>query len=183
LKTKNTQIRKLISQHNYFNHDDEIYGKDFGYWIVKFWNTLGYSGEKKNESPVYCVSSPFKRVDQYTIPQDKAILFSPIKYITAIPESKFDSKMRKEMIHDVEYEMDIVQDMNMFLDRELVSPYCTRIKSPFFSLQNRYIALCDGYWLMLKPYALNRASHHVHMFSSCAAGKIQIASEYWIETI
>jgi hypothetical protein len=120
--------------------------------------------------------------DRFTIPEDKAVLLSPIKYIAATLTEKFP-ELEQKMLEQCEYEMDIIQDMNLFLDCELVSQECSRVRSPPFSLEKKYTAISEGYWLFIKPYRLLKGIHTISSFCSCKVGKIQLPGEYKIEII
>jgi len=166
---------------SFFSRDDRILGHDFGYWIGKYWNSFEWKPKKKLKEDVYFMSGLVYAGDRFTIPEDKGILLSPIKYIAACLTEKFNPALEKQMLDQCEYEMDIIQDMNLFIDCELVSQECSRVRSPFFTLDKKYTAISDGYWLFIKPYSLSKGIHTVSSFCSCKVGKVQLPGEYEIE--
>jgi hypothetical protein len=164
----------------FFSKDDNILGRDYGYWITKYWNSFAFKPKQKLKEQVYFMSGLVYEGDRFTIPEQKGILLSPIKYIAACLTEKFPV-LEERMLKQCEYEMDIIQDMNLFLDSELVSPECSRVRSPPFSLEKKYTAISEGYWLFIKPYGLRKGTHTISSFSSCKVGKVQLPGEYQIE--
>jgi hypothetical protein len=171
----------LFPSLNFFSKDDDILGHDYGYWIGKYWNSFGLKPEQKLKEDVYCMAGLVFAGDRFTIPEDKAILLSPIKYIAACLTEKFP-ELEQKMLEQCTYEMDIIQDMNLFLDCELVSTECSRVRSsPPFTLEKKYTAISEGYWLFIKPYSLSKGVHTISSFCSCKVGKVQLPGEYQIE--
>ena len=154
---------------------------------------------------VFCLSGALEsrtamRKD-FDIPYDKAILMSPIKYICVVPTKDFkanplikdvmpeekrkginpDTSLREYMPMKVDFEMDIIEDMNLFIDGELMSPECSRVRTDFFEVDyGKNTVLAEGYWLFLKPNTLEKGLHDVRTFSSCKTGKVQIPQEYHV---
>ena len=175
-----TSISQLLPP--FFSKDDNILGYDFGYWIGKYWNSFSLKPKEKLKEQVYCMAGLVFAGDRFTIPEDRAILLSPIKYIAACLTEKFPG-LEQQMLEQCEYEMDIIQDMNLFLDDELLSLDCTRVRSPPFTLEKKYTAISEGYWLFIKPYGLRKGTHTISSFCSCKVGKVQLPGEYQIEII
>jgi hypothetical protein len=173
---------------SFFSIDDDIFGHPYKYWVQRYFENFTASYKKKlKEKHVFCLSGALEdrtamRKD-FDIPQDKAILMSPIKYVSAMKTEKFkrEPEQRDWMLKKVEKEIDIIQDMNLFIDWNLMSSECIRCRTDFFTIDNgNIVVLAEGYWLFLKPNVLSKGLHDVRTFSSCKLGKVQIPQEYHV---
>lgn len=145
---------------------EQIAGHSLEHWIVKYWTTRLHPNWLRRLEGVFILPGIFQGQTQtktdYTIPKGKPVLFSPINFITGA-----------DMNNDKE-EIDIIQDLNIFLDGELVSDQCVRAASEPFRLGRRRVRT-DGYWFVFTP---TEGEHSITSFSSCRLGKIQIPLEY-----
>lgn len=181
-----TALQTELGPSSFFSPDEKIFGKDYNHWIVKYWHTFGIPKRQKLRHDVYCMSASKENDFQFTIPQDKGILMSPIKYITVTKDENLE-KNKQFMEDRCKWEIDIIEDLNLLLDGQLLSPYINRVRSTYFKsklkVDKEYTAICEGYWIILKPYILEKGNHHISSFSSCKAGKVQIPAEYDITII
>jgi hypothetical protein len=173
-----------ISPNSLFSPDENVLGKDYNYWILQYWNTFGVPKKEKLKHKVFCMSASIENDFKFDIPQNRGILISPIKYIAMTEDAKLE-KNKKMMEERCKWEIDIIEDLNLLIDGQLLSPYINRIRSPYFTPKQDpgFTALCEGYWLILKPRSLEKGTHHISSFSSCKAGKVQIPAEYDITII
>jgi len=173
-----TTVRE-ISPSSFFSPDEDVLGEDYNHWILEYWNTFGVPKKDKLKHKVFCMSASRENDMKFDIPQDKGILISPIKYITLTKDEKLE-KNKEFMEERCKWEIDIIEDLDLLMDGELLSPYISRLRSTYFKPKQDpgFTALCEGYWLILKPYTLTKGRHHISSFSSCKAGKVQIPADY-----
>jgi hypothetical protein len=196
--------------------DDDILGHPYEYWLGHFWRTTFDSHEEKLNQPVYCITGAVEEkgmIEPLVIPQEKPILMSPIKWITAEKGHVFNRNPEhytRILKKRAGYETEIIHDMTMLFDGELLSPYCTRLRSkpfefdniddvskrmgvgrdPFLKLllrlrlRSKYsVGVTEGYWLFLKPYALEKGHHEMRSFASCAKGLTKVPQEFDLEIV
>lgn len=184
-----------------FLKEDKIFGKSFGHWITKYWQTFYYDDEKRSRSDVYMLpgfmpdkpeynaehamfidKEPQKQEQtDYTVSQDKAILLSPMNYIVAVhmDDVHKDHTLHSRIKRLCKDRMDAITEINLSLDGKSVSQYIARATSEkIFEADIVYDAFSDGFWLLLKRGVLEKGVHRIESFSSCTSGQTQLPLEY-----
>ena len=78
--------------------------------------------------------------------------------------------------------MNAFSDFNVFLDNELVSNECFRQMSDYFKIKGaNYMAICDAYWLFVKPNTLTEGMHHINTYIACSMEQTRISLNYNLE--
>lgn len=171
---------------SFFSGQDKVFGKDFKHWIKEYWKSFLYDDEKRSKSKVYMLPTNLEMHPQqetdFTIEQKKAILLPVGKWISVVPTTEFKEKaiaMRNLAIE----KLDAYQDLNVYVDGELVSDQCFRMMSDYFDIDYKWMAICDAYWLFVKPYSFEKGEHKISTFVSCSSGQTQISLNYKISIL
>jgi hypothetical protein len=169
----------------YYTENDVPFGKLFSEWVVKWWQSYDYAGWRRNLGSVFVIPSKIHNENlnerSYKVKKDKALLLSPINWISFDDNGKSEESMR----NIAKEEIDIVSKdtLNVLLDgKEQMREYCCRVSTPLFKLHERK-AVADGYWIFLKPDVLPKGNHTISSFGSCRSGKIQIEIDYHLNII
>ena len=153
----------------------DILGKTYANWIVKWWN----QEQDPREDGAFLLFADYDGSMSGTIeiPSKKqGLLISPINYI-AIDETPDQSRDDKEMINVVKYEIDIINKnlIRMTFDSMEFGPFCSRVGTGFFLLEDGRKAITDGYWLFLRgPF--ESGPHTLNSFGTCRSGQIKLSN-------
>jgi hypothetical protein len=128
------------------------------------------------------------------IEQDKAILLSVDKWLSISLPFVADQKLMDVATKRI----DMLVKVQMAIDDKPVS--AERVTSPIFSLnlkhfinepelpenhrkivRGRYKALSEGYWIFIKPYALEKGTHRIHTFASCKSSMYTLDVDHTIK--
>jgi hypothetical protein len=166
---------------SFFSQEDKVFGKDFRHWIKEYWKSFLYDAEKRSKGKVYMLPTNLEMHPQtetdFTIEQKKAILLPVGKWISVVPSDTF--KQHAIRMRDLAKEkLDAYQDLNVFVDGELVSDQTFRTMSDYFDIDYKWMGICDAYWLFIKPYTLELGEHKISTFVSCSSGQTQISLNY-----
>jgi hypothetical protein len=176
-----------------FLPQDEIFGKRYEDWIAYFWNNFG-TKRFWLRGPVFIC--PGKIPDQeiantvnklygfgtsktvipdhrkFKIDSNKAILFSPMCMFQAAPKSEpYNKEDLKSFVH---MRMTNVGPINITLDGHEIRNKLVRVATDIFTLDGKYDAVSDGYWLFIKPDELEDGIHTINAHAICAAGTTKV---------
>ena len=129
-----------------------------------------------------------KRKERYImIKQDKPILFVILNWIATDPRNQ---RTDEEMILECKERIDVVaQNQQKFTisndaldikDQMDISKMASRVRSPFFMLDNDNKCLTEGYWLFLKPYFFTKGDYTIKSFGTCSSGVTQVKIDYHV---
>ena len=158
----------------------DILGKTYANWIVKWWN----QEQDPREDGAFLLFADYdcSMSDTIEIPSKKqGLLISPINFI-AIDES--GDRSEKEMIDVVKYEIDIINKnlIRMTFDSMEFGPFCSRVGTGFFTLNDGRKAITDGYWAFIRgPF--DPGKHTLNSFGTCRSGKIQLSNTTFLKII
>lgn len=166
---------------SFFSAQDKVFGKEFRYWIKEYWKSFLYEDDKRSKAKVYMLPTNLEMHPQleteFSIKQDKAILLPVGKWISVVPEKDFKAKAIAMKNMAIE-RLDAYQDLNVYVDGELVSDQCFRQISDYFDIDYKWMAICDAYWLFIRPYSFEQGQHNINTFVSCSSGQTQISLNY-----
>jgi len=166
---------------SFFSGEDKVFGKDFRHWIKEYWKSFLYDDEKRSKSKVYMLPTNLEMHPQsetdFTIKQDKAILLPVGKWISVVETKRF-KELAITMKDIAKQKLDAYQDLNVFVDNELVSEQTFRQMSDYFDIDYKWMAICDAYWLFIKQYSFEKGEHKISTFVSCSSGQTQISLNY-----
>lgn len=172
----------MLSHLSFF--DTKPFGNELSGYIARYWQT--YVEKKTSDKLTYFLHGGIEKIPQpkidHRIGEHLGILFSPIKWISVCEKKTFEKN--KETIKDKAIEeMDIIEDFSCYLDSELISEHAVRAISDYFELDKKYMAICDGYWIFIRPFHLSLGKHHIVTHAACRAGEVIRPSEFNLDIV
>jgi hypothetical protein len=162
--------------------DTKPFGNELPGYIARYWQTF-VRKDVTDGNLCYFLHGGIEKIPQpkkdHTIQERMGILFSPIKWISVCEKKSKDLEKNKQMMKDRAIEeMDIIEDFSCYLNGDLISEHAIRAMSDFFELDSKYMAICDGYWIFIKPYQLSLGKHYIVTHAACRAGEVIRPSEF-----
>lgn len=178
-----------------FLSDQNIFGKTFEYWIAHFWRTFDYvKDDKRLEKPVFPLHGliPERQTEQrrtdYDIPQDKAILMSPMCFCKGIRRDA-DQNSKDMLKYYVQEKMKIIGDLSCNLDGKSVVDQLVKVDTGLFNypfesgLLAKGVAACSGYWLFLKPNSLEKGLHILDTYGTCSRRETKVPMHFKVNIV
>lgn len=179
---------------SFFNPADTVFDVPYSEWIEYYWQTFFWSAKEQleNNKHVFCLTlydSKHGDAENYDaqipvdVPRDRAILYAPMRYIAMVPRGRLD--LKPEMSDLATAKMDEIVQVSTFIDDNELSDQVQRVKTDYFYVDNgTNIAMCEGFFLFLKPYCLEEGKKHMFgSLSSCGTGQVQVNTKYLVNTL
>lgn len=164
--------------------DTKPFGNEFSGYIARYWRT--FVQKETSDRLTYFLHGGIEKIPQpkidHRIGEHMGIILSPIKWISACKKKDF-KKAKDFMKARAIEEMDIIEDFSCYLDNELISEHAVRAISDYFELDKNTMAICDGYWIFIKPYWLPLGKHHIITHAACRAGEVIRPSEFRLDIV
>jgi hypothetical protein len=194
---------------NIYDENSSPLGYSFGEWSIKWWQwllsipksnnpLLDMSGENaaigQSDSDVFFLCQTVENVNQRptrNISVSKGTsLFSPV--INWVSNFYEDGHSEKELIETARRKMDIIGDLQFYLNGESIPALKKyRFLSKFFSVDiprdnifdwpsGEARLVSDGYWVFTKPLLMDTI---ISTFGTCSSGLTKIGVKYNIKVV
>lgn len=194
---------------NIYSENSFPFGYSFGQWSVRWWQwllaipksinpILDLSGEnaaiRQSDSDVFFLCQTVENVDQrptrnISVRKGTSLFLPAINWVSNFYE---DGHSEKDLIETARRRMDIIGDLQFYLNGERVQGLNKyRFLSKFFSVDlpkdnifdlpaGKARLVSDGYWVFTKPLIMDTT---ISTFGTCSSGVTKIGVNYNIKVI